>query len=335
MSEAKAKRLGEKDKLSLHYRAAKKEDMARIREALPAAAAFADWLRGNPGADERADALHVIGEALIAVDGIADPLPDEPDSTWIAVRRLSSTRPVAAGRSEEGASVIELNIKIADPADVGKLPAIFAALGALSGAATAPVALAVGSDAGGVRLVGENGPEVEETRRRRGRPAKAEQAETPPAAKTETPAEPGAEDFVVFNPDGSRRAGYRYATDAAQVMIHDLGKLTTVADVDAFLEANAATRAQFDQDLLQTVLAEAGRQRDRLAPKADPVDELLGGTAQAQRTYTPEEVLTALQAFAKSKGPIALADLLGKFGAKRFAELKVEHYAAVVAEAGA
>lgn len=57
--------------------------------------------------------------------------------------------------------------------------------------------------------------------------------------------------------------------------------------------------------------------------------------AQAEASYSAEQVMAALQSYARTKGPVALKTLLDKIGAKRASEIPAEKFAAVMAEVGA
>lgn len=143
MAAAKTKdsALKERDKVHKAYKAVTAQLLAENRQRLPAAAAFADWLATDPGPDDRHAAVMMMCNVLIEVDGMADPMLDEPPSTFQELRTATlSKRPkqiqnTTATPTPRDTAVITLNI--ATPDDAARLPALLASLLAQFGASAA------------------------------------------------------------------------------------------------------------------------------------------------------------------------------------------------------
>lgn len=118
--------LKERDRVHKAYKAVTAKLLSENRERLPAAAAFADWLATDPNPDDRHAAVMMMCHVLIEVDGMADPLPDEPPSTFQELRIATLTKPPKQTQTPKDSAVITLNI--ATPDDIARLPALLAAL---------------------------------------------------------------------------------------------------------------------------------------------------------------------------------------------------------------
>jgi hypothetical protein len=204
-AETKEARLKERDRVHKHYRAVTAKRHLEIRDRIPAAAAFADWLATNPNSDDRADAVTLLQVPLLELDGMADPLWDEPPSTYQALRDATLyNKPAKSTNSakKEPRTMITISINIADPSDAARIPALLASLAQFGAAVpVTPVALTpvpqvvatnqvvVATEAAAIAI------QATESAKRPGRRAKAE-IEAAAAPVVEAQPEPVAEPVV-------------------------------------------------------------------------------------------------------------------------------------------
>ncbi len=260
MTSALVKKRVEQDKLTRAYRVANARALTEIREQFPAVAAFADWLATDPSPDDRGRAIRLISETLNPIDGISDPLWDEPETTFRALLRLTvHTRPtVTPAAHNRSVSMLDINIKISEPGDVVKVRELFAAFGAQFAAASASASVMTPEIAGTIaKLATEPQPEAkaqpealapteaptQPATRGRGRPRKDAQVETKepaPEVKAEpeaAPAEQAAPEAPAdITPEAAREACRAFAQKhgpmALKAVWAELG-VSTFSDVPA------------------------------------------------------------------------------------------------------
>ncbi|QCO05464.1 hypothetical protein [Azospirillum argentinense] len=74
---------------------------------------------------------------------------------------------------------------------------------------------------------------------------------------------------------------------------------------------------------------------DAPAVQPDPAPQPAPAPAPADVAFTQEQVMAALQNYARTKGPVALQTLMQQIGAKRASEIPAEKFAEVMAKVGA
>jgi hypothetical protein len=199
--ETKEARLKERDRVHKHYRAVTAKRHLEIRDRIPAAAAFADWLATNPNSDDRADAVTLLQVPLLELDGMADPLWDEPPSTYQALRDATlynkPTKSTSANPTtkKDTRTMITISINIADPSDAARIPALLASLAQFGAAvpvtpvALTPVPQVVATEVAAIAI------QATESAKRPGRRTKAE-IEAAAAPVVEVQSEPVVEPVV-------------------------------------------------------------------------------------------------------------------------------------------
>jgi hypothetical protein len=116
-----------------------------------------------------------------------------------------------------------------------------------------------------------------------------------PQAEPATPAPAAPQpsnDFVVFEGDGTKRAGYSHAADAAKVINVVLDAAAADDEVSCILEKNAATLARFPDDLRQAVETHANAIRQRIMFGEGPA----AAPSSPAKVYTVEDCRKALEA---------------------------------------
>ncbi len=184
--------------------------------------------------------------------------------------------------------------------------------------------------------------------------------ETPPSrARGRQPAKADAEaiaakEFVVFKPDGERRAGYTISKDASSVLIFDAERLDTSADLTAFGKHNIPTIARLDkgdQERVQTAIsahvkrvksAEAAADNggapspeDKLAAAFSP--EALVGTKHeaAETALSKDEFINAMIELSGQMGATASRAWITDVGFANPMDVPVERFSEIVAKGNA
>ncbi len=141
--------------------------------------------------------------------------------------------------------------------------------------------------------------------------------------KDDTPAEPvpAAKEFVVFRPDGQRRAGYSISKDAADVLIFDAEKLNSSADLSEFGKHNIPTIARLDKPdqerVQQAITAHVQKVKDAEKAAATPTPSaedklaaafgptLIVDNSSVEPMMSKDDFILAMIALSDQMGPTA------------------------------
>lgn len=301
--------LAERDRVHKAYKAVTAKILAENRERLPAAAAFADWLATDPSPDERHAAVMMMCNVLIAVDGMADPLPDEPPSTFHELRTATLTKHPKqiqnTTATKDNAAMLTINI--ASPEDAARLPALLASIMAQFGAPVSqPVAVNDVSRFGHARS-----------------PA--------PDIAGYLSARAAAESAVKHHPDDIAGCLSARAAEAP--------KRTRKPKVDAapVYEHPPALKALIAAELVQPEPATDEpppvEEADVVEPPAIVEEPAAVEVAPPAKPLTENDVLSVLRAAAmRDKANVEkVKTILAGYGATNLKSLPAEHYAAVIA----
>lgn len=156
-------------------------------------------------------------------------------------------------------------------------------------------------------------------------PAPASTPAGDPLASLLPTAAPVATEFVVFNADGTRRAGYAHQADALKVYQHDLEQTTDSAELEALVKANGPLWAQMDRSGKASMTKAYNTRKDHLAAVA----AALAGEAPAGTEHpamTNDEFFVKFAALAAKTGPQAVTEIYTQIGCTSYKDMAAEHY---------
>jgi hypothetical protein len=141
---------------------------------------------------------------------------------------------------------------------------------------------------------------------------------------------PAQQDFVVFTVTGEKRAGYANASDAAKVFAHDIGEITTSADIENLWRANQPLYERLDRGGKMSMSKAHSKRKEELAAI---LSALMGSTPAEPETGDPGmtqqeffDAFTKLASLTGAQAVVHITKVFSEFGVTTFGDIPPAHW---------